>query len=53
MEQFLLKTNWRLAETLLYTKGYREDPYGIGWERKRCDQVKTVPLGGDSEKKGD
>ena len=53
MEQFSLKTNWRLAETLLYNKGYRKNPYRIGWERKRCDQVKTVPLGGDSEKKGD
>lgn len=53
MEQFSLQTNWRLAETLLYNKGYREDPYGIGWERKRCDQVKTVPLGGDSGEKGD
>ena len=49
----LTKTNWRLAETLLYNKGYRKDPYGIGWKRKRCDQVKTVPLGGDSEEKGD
>ena len=53
VEQFSLKTNWRLAETLLYNKGYRKDPYGIGWKRKRCDQVKTVPLGGDSEEKGD
>lgn len=33
VEQFSLKTNWRLAETLLTTKAVK-NPHGIRWEGK-------------------
>ena len=29
VEQFSLKTNWRLAERLPYNQGCRKDPHGI------------------------
>ena len=30
VEQFSLKTNWRLAEKLLYNQSFNKHPHGIG-----------------------
>ena len=40
-----LNTNWRLAERLLYNRGYRKHPHGIRQERKKSDQVGDCALG--------
>ena len=41
VEQSPLKTNWRLADRLLYCLGYKKDPHRIQEEGKRSDQVGT------------
>lgn len=41
MKQFLLKTNWRLRERLLYNQGCRKDPYRVRQIQKKSDQVRT------------
>ena len=54
VEQFSLKTNWRLAEKLLYNLGCKKDTWGIRQVGKRRDQVRTCALGrGLLEEKGD
>lgn len=39
VEQFLLKTNWRLVERLLYNQDCKKDPHWIKEEGKRSDQT--------------
>ena len=53
VEQFSLKTNWRVAERLLYNQGCKKD-YGE-LIRKGREEIRSEPvaLGGDSEEKGD
>ena len=38
-DQFSLKTNWKLAERLLYNQGCKKGPRGIGQEGKKSNQV--------------
>lgn len=41
LEKFSLKTNWRLAEILLYNQGCKKEPHG----RKGSDQVRATDGG--------
>lgn len=41
VEQFSLKTNWRLEGRLLYNEDYKKDPHGVGQEGKRNNRVRT------------
>lgn len=43
--QFSLKTNWRLAERLLYNQGCRKESFRNRWEGKTGDQVRTCDPG--------
>lgn len=56
MEQFSLKDNWKLVERLLYNQGCKKIHVVSdqkGREVIRSELVPHVPLGGDSEEKGD
>ena len=53
MEPFSLKTNWRLAETLLYTKVVRKIHTQSGRKGKGAIRVGPVLLQGDTEEEGD
>ena len=41
MEKFSLKTNWKLAEILLYNKGCKKDLHGIKKEGNHQQNEKT------------
>ena len=41
VEQFSLKTNWRLEGRLLYNEDCKKDPHGVGQEGKRNNRVRT------------
>ena len=43
VEQFSLKTNWKLAERLLYNQGYKKNPHIIRMERKKVIKSRPVP----------
>lgn len=49
MEQFSLKTNWKLAERFLYNQGYGKNTHVIRQEGKAI-RSEPVPLGEDSGK---
>ena len=38
VEQFLLETNWRLGEKLLYNQGYKKYPHGSQLGREAAGQ---------------
>ena len=41
VEQFSLKTNWRLEGRLLHNEDCKKDPHGFGQEGKRNNRVRT------------
>lgn len=53
MEQFSPKTNWKLAERPLYNQVWKKDPWGIGLEGKRRDQIRTCAPGRTLRGKGE
>ena len=53
MEQFSLKTNWRLAERVFYNQGCKKYPHGIGIKGKEAIKSRPVPLRWNSEEEGD
>lgn len=46
VEQFLLKTNWRQTERLLYKQGYKKNTQGSRKEGKRRDDQNLCPSEG-------
>lgn len=46
VEQFLLKTNWRQTERLLYKQGYKKNTQGSRQEGKRRDDQNLCPSEG-------
>ena len=51
VEQFSLKTNWKLSEGLLYNQGCKKDAHIIWWKGRKAIGLGPVPLGEDSEDK--
>ena len=53
MEQFSVKTNWRLEKDSCTTKTVRKIYTGLGREGREVIRLGHAPLGGDTEKEGD
>ena len=52
VESFSLKTNWKLAEGLLYNQGCEKDPHITAQEGKESDQVGTCAPWEGTQRKG-
>ena len=50
VEQFLLKTNWKSAERLLYNQGCKKDTCGVRQEGKSEKKKKRIPFKITSER---
>ena len=53
LEQFSLKTNWKVTEGLPYNRAVRKIHVYLGRVGRKVIGLGRVPLGGDSEEEGD